>query len=205
MFNQLNYFFHMHSILNQNLFFVKEHVGMFKASNNYDIYNPNSQEMIMTCREEKLGFFTKMLRFTDYKRMTPFDVEIKTTSGEKVLRVKRGVSFFLSDVEVLDENENLIGKFKQKFFSIGGKFDVLDAQENLLCQLKGKWTSWDFKFVKDEVEFAAVSKKWSGIGKELFTTADNYILKIDEKVNEGHPMRLLILAAVMCIDMVLKE
>ncbi|MCV9388965.1 phospholipid scramblase family protein [Reichenbachiella sp. ABR2-5] len=195
----------MHSILNQNLFFVKEHVGMFKASNNYDIYNPNSQEMIMTCREEKLGFFTKMLRFTDYKRMTPFDVEIKTTSGEKVLRVKRGVSFFLSDVEVLDENENLIGKFKQKFFSIGGKFDVLDAQENLLCQLKGKWTSWDFKFVKDEVEFAAVSKKWSGIGKELFTTADNYILKIDEKVNEGHPMRLLILAAVMCIDMVLKE
>lgn len=195
----------MHSILNQNLFFVKEHVGMFKAANNYDIYDPNSQEMIMTCREEKLGFFTKMLRFTDYKRMTPFDVEIKTTSGEKVLRVKRGVSFFLSDVEVFDENENLIGKFKQKFFSIGGKFDVLDAQENLLCQLKGKWTSWDFKFVKDEVEFASVSKQWSGIGKELFTTADNYILKIDEKVTENHPMRLLILGAVMCIDMVLKE
>ncbi|MBU2915362.1 MULTISPECIES: phospholipid scramblase-related protein [Reichenbachiella] len=195
----------MNSILNRNLFFVKEHVGMFKASNNYDIYNPDNQEMIMTCREEKLGFLTKMLRFTDYKRMTPFNVEIKTTSGEKVLTVKRGISIFLSDVEVLDENDNLVGKFKQKFFSIGGKFDVLDANDNVLCTLKGKWTSWDFKFIKDQVEFASVSKKWDGLGKELFTTADNYILHIDEKVTENHPMRLLILGAVMCIDMVLKE
>ena len=195
----------MHPILNQNLFFVKEHVGMFKAANNYDIYNPETNEMIMICREEKLGGFTKMLRFTDYKRMTPFNVEIKTMTGEPVVTVKRGVSFFISKVMVYDENNTLIGKFKQKFFSIGGKFDVLDANENPLCTLKGKWTSWNFKFTKDDIEFAEVSKKWAGIGKELFTTADNYILKIDERVPQDNVMRSLILAAVMCIDMVLKE
>jgi uncharacterized protein YxjI len=195
----------MNSILNRNLFFVKEHVGMFKAANNYDIYNPDNQEMIMTCREENLGFFTKLLRFTDYKRMTPFNIEIKTVSGEKVLNIKRGVSIFLSTVQVFDENENLIGKFKQKFFSIGGKFDVIDDNERILCTLKGKWTSWNFKFIKDEIELAQVNKKWAGIGKELFTTADNYILQIDEKVTPNNPIRLLILAAVMCIDMVLKE
>lgn len=195
----------MNPILNRNLFFVKEHVGMFKAANNYDIYEPDSQELIMTCREENLGFFTKIFRFTSYKRMTPFNVEIKTNSGEKVLTVKRGISIFLSTVQVFDENENLIGKFKQKFFSIGGKFDVLNSNENILCTLKGKWTSWDFKFIKDDIEFAHVSKKWAGIGKELFTTADNYMLTIDEKVLPDNPIRLLILAAVMCIDMVLKE
>jgi uncharacterized protein YxjI len=195
----------MHSVLNRNLFFVKEHIGMFKAANNYDIYNPDNQEMIMTCREEKLGIFTKILRFTDYKRMTPFNIEIKTVSGEKVLTIKRGVSIFLSTVQVFDENEKLIGKFKQKFFSIGGKFDVIDDNERILCTLKGKWTSWNFKFIKDDIEFAQVNKKWAGIGKELFTTADNYILQIDEKITPNNPIRLLILAAVMCIDMVLKE
>ncbi|MDH5379303.1 MAG: phospholipid scramblase family protein [Cyclobacteriaceae bacterium] len=195
----------MNSILERNLFFVKEHVGMFKAANNYDIHNPETQEMIMTCREEKLGWFTKILRFTDYKRMTPFHVEIKTNAGEKVLSVKRGVSIFLSSVEVFDENEKLVGKFKQKFFSIGGKFDVLDTDDQVLCALKGKWTSWDFKFLKGDVEFAQVSKKWAGFGKELFTSADNYMLSIDEKVPGDNPIRLLILAAVMCIDMVLKE
>lgn len=195
----------MNSIVNQNLFFVKEHIGMFKASNNFDIYNPETQELIMTCREEKLNFFTKLLRFTDYKRMTPFNIEIRTASGEKILTIKRGAAFILSTVRVLDEHNVLVGSFKQKLFSIGGKFDVLDPSNNVLCQLKGKWTSWDFKFVKEKTEFAHVSKKWSGIGKELFTSADNYILKIYDEVPADNPIRLLILAAVMCIDMVLKE
>jgi len=195
----------MNNILHQNLFFVKEHVGMFKAANNYDIYSPDSQEIIMTCREEKLGFFTKLLRFTDYKRMTPFNVEIKTSSGEKVLTVKRGVSIILSTVDVLDENNNLVGRFKQKFFSIGGKFNVLDAKENILCKLKGRWTSWDFKFVNESNEYGHVSKKWAGLGKEMFTSADNYMLKINDTVPEDDPLRILILAAVVCIDMVLKE
>ncbi len=195
----------MHNLLKQNLFFIKEQVGVFKAANNYDIYDPGKQELIMTCREPNLGFFTKLLRFTDYKRMTPFEVIITSASGEKILTVKRGVSIFLSTVEVFDEKNIAIGKFKQKFFSIGGKFDVLDINENVLCTLKGKWTSWNFKFMQGETELAEVSKKWAGIGKELFTTADNYMLSISETVRKEDSVRLLILAAVMCIDMVLKE
>ena len=164
----------MHPLLKQNLFFVKEHVGMFKAANNFDIYDPDKNELIMNCREDNLGGFTKLLRFTDYKRMTPFEVEIKTPAGEKVLTVKRGISIFLSTVEVLDENNNLVGKFKQKFFSIGGKFDILDTNENVVCTLQGKWTSWSFKFIRGESVLAEVSKKWAGIGKELFTSASQF-------------------------------
>lgn len=195
----------MNPILNKNLFFVKEHRGIFKASNNYDIFDPNSQEMILLCREQNLGLFSKVLRFTNYHRMTPFDIEITTPEGESILRVKRGVSIFVSTVEVFDEREKLIGKFKQKYFSIGGKFDVLDLDDRVVCTLKGKWTSGDFKFLKDNMELAHVSKKWAGIGRELFTSADNYMLNISQSVPENDPNRTLILAAVMCIDMVLKE
>ena len=195
----------MNSLLNKNLFFVKEHRGIFKAANNYDIYDPNTEQIIMTCREEKLGIFTKIFRFTDYKRATPFDIEIKTANGSKVLTVRRGISLFLSKVEVFDENDILVGRFKQKFFTIGGKFDVLDASDNVVCSLKGKWTSWNFDFVRGESKLANVNKQWAGIGKELFTSADNYMLEIDPNVPQNDPVRLLILAAVMCIDMVLKE
>ncbi|MBX2915156.1 MAG: RNAase [Cyclobacteriaceae bacterium] len=196
----------MHPTLNKNLFFVKEHVKVFKAANSFDIFDPDSKQLVLQAREERLGFFTKIFRFTDYKRMTPFEIDIKTPEGKTVLIVKRGVSFFLSTVEVLDERGTLIGKFKQKFFSIGGKFEVLDASERPLCMLKGKWTSWDFRFVSnDGKEFALVTKKWSGLGKELFTSADNYILQISNDVPADHPLRMLIMAAVMCIDLVLKE
>ena len=59
----------MHDVLNRNVFLVKEHVGMFKAASNYDIYDPETGGVILECREEKLGILTKILRFTDYKRM----------------------------------------------------------------------------------------------------------------------------------------
>ncbi len=196
----------MHPSVNKNLFFVKEHVKLFKAANSFDIIDPQTMQTVLHCKEENLGFFTKLLRFSDYKRMTPFNMEIKTPEGQRILTVRRGVSIFLSTVEVLDERNQLIGKFKQKIFSIGGKFEVLDGSERPLCMLKGKWTSWDFKFVaNDGKEFATVTKKWSGIGKELFTSADNYILQISHEVPADNPLRLLILAAVMCIDLVLKE
>jgi uncharacterized protein YxjI len=195
----------MHSALNRNSYFVKEHVGMFKTSNNFDILDPETGEEILHCREEKIGPFTRMLRLTDYKRMTPFNVEIRTPDGEPAVRVSRGIAPLLSKVDVHDECNRRIGGFKQKFFSIGGAFDVLGADDQPLCSLKGKWTGWDFRFVAGQSELAHVTKKWSGVGKELFTTADNYVLTISDEVPADNPVRSLILGAVMCIDMVLKE
>ncbi len=195
----------MHAALGQNLFLIKEHVGIFKAANNFDVFEPTGGAKLMECREPDLGFFTKLLRFTDYKRMTPFNVVVTTPDGQKVLSIRRGVSLFLSKVEVLDENGRVVGGFKQKFFSIGGAFRVLDARENEVCTLKGKWTSWEFQFLRGEKELAKVSKKWAGLGKELFTSADNYALSISDSVPADDDVRILIMAAVLCIDMVLKE
>ena len=111
----------------------------------------------------------------------------------------------MSKVQVLDENDHVIGIFKQKFLTIGATFDILDVNENPLCQLKGSFVGWDFKFLVGEKELANVTKKWMGIGKELFTTADNYALQIAEDVPQANVIRQLIIGAVMCIDMVLKE
>ena len=196
----------MQDILNMNVFLVKEHLGLFKAANNYDIYDPQTNQIVMECREDNLGILTKLFRFTDYKRMTPFDIQIRTPDGRQLLRVSRGISIILSTVTVRDENDEPIGKFKQKFFSLGGAFDLLDNFDNPTCRLKGKWTGWDFKFIdSNEMELAHVTKKWAGLGRELLTSADNYILQISDSVPADDPVRQLIMAAVMCIDMVLKE
>jgi len=195
----------MDAALQRNVYFVKEHTGIFKAANNFDILDPETGQILLECREENLGMFTKALRFTDYKRMTPFDVRIKKPGGPTLIRVSRGVSIFLSDVKVTDEHDRVIGGFKQKFFSVGGKFEVLDAAEQPVCMLQGSWTGWDFKFVFAGQVLAQVTKKWAGIGKELFTSADNYVMTVSDSVPPTDPKRPLMLAAVMCIDMVLKE
>lgn len=195
----------MYEILQRNTFLVKEHVGVFKAANNYDIYDAQTGHLIMQCREERLGMITKLLRFTKYKQMTPFDIQVKTPDGQQFVRITRGISLFLSKVKVFNEHDQIIGGFKQKFFSIGGAFNVLDVNDNPVCLLQGKWTGWNFKFMAGETQLAHVTKKWAGMGKELITSADNYVLEISDSVSIENPARPLILAAVMCIDMVLKE
>ena len=56
-------------------------------NHNYDVLDPETGAEIIHCREDNLGFFTKIFRFTDYKRMTPFDVELRTPEGERLVTV----------------------------------------------------------------------------------------------------------------------
>jgi uncharacterized protein YxjI len=192
-------------ILSRNVLLVKEHVGFFKVSSEYDVIDPETGQIVLYCREPNLGTLTKAFRFTKYRNMTPFDVHITTPEGELVVQVTRGLSLFLSQVQVHDGEGAKLGSFRQKLLSVGGSFSVLDAQDEPMCDLKGKWTGWEFRFMTGSQEFACVTKKWNGIGKELFTSADSYVLQISDAVPAGHPLRRLILGAVLTIDRVLKE
>ena len=194
--------------LQKNIFLFKEHLGMFKASNNYDIYDPKTKEIILHCREKNLNPVYKIVRLflTDFKALTPFEIDIRGLDGKRIIKVKKGLSLILSKIEVFNENDKLIGLFKQKLFpNLGHNFEMFDEKENLVSKLKGNLIGWNFEFLKDENTIATVTKKWSGIGKEMFTSADNYILEIKDAVDKADPLRLLIFAAVICIDMVFKE
>ena len=194
--------------LQKNIFLFKEHLGMFKASNNYDIYDPKTKEIILHCREKNLNPVYKIVRLflTDLKALTPFESDIRGVDGKRIIKVKKGLSIILSKIEVFDENDKLIGLFKQKLFpNLGHNFEMFDEKENLVSKLKGNLIGWNFEFLKDENTIATVTKKWSGIGKEMFTSADNYMLEIKDTVDKADPLRQLIFAAVICIDMVFKE
>ena len=196
----------MDSILEKNLYLFKEHVGLFKAHNNYDIYDPKSKEIILYCREKNLNIFYKIIRTikSSLKMLTPFEIGITHLNGQKVLKVKKNLSL-IAKVEIFDENNNMVGYFKQKVWTFSNTFEIYNEKDKLLCKLTGKILGWNFKFLKGEKEVGLVTKKWAGIGKEMFTSADNYILEIKNKVEKDSPLRLIMLAAVVCIDMVINE
>ena len=68
--------------------------------------------------------------------------------------------------------------------------------------MKGDWKGWNFKFLDSAgQEMVVVTKKWAGLGKELFTSADDYIVEI----KEGTANNALLLAAAIAIDTGFKE
>jgi len=193
------------SLLNRNTFFVREHVGYFKAANAYDVLDPATGQIIGTVRETIPNLFIKLLKFTDLKTLLPFTVDIFDDDGKKLVTLKRGFTLFRSNVNVLDANQQKLGRFQQRLLSLGGKFEIFDKTDHPVAMLEGNWKGWDFKF-KDQQgrEIGTVTKKWAGLGKELFTTADNYVVDMSPQASD-ETLKKLVLSAAFCVDMVLKE
>jgi len=195
----------MSAELNNNVFLVKGRPEPFKAENDYDIYDSTGRRVILTCREKKLGRFMRLLRFTSLKATIPFDLKATTPEGKQVLRMARGIPVTASKVTVYDENDMLIGGFIEKSFSLSGAYDVADAEDHAVCRLKGNLMGLEFSFLAPgEVELARVTRKWAGLRKEMLTSADDYLLTIDDAVPKDSLVRKLILASVLCVDLVQK-
>jgi len=192
-------------VLNRKTFLVKERVAFLKLTDTYDIYDPATGQQIGIAREEVSGLI-KALRFLVNKRLLPTTVNVREREqGPVVLSIRRGMTLFRSRVTVSGQAGE-IGRFKSKLFSWGGGFHVLDTQDNPVAQIKGDWKGWNFRFLaNDGSEMGKVTKKWAGLGKELFTSADNYVIALDEKRTLPPQSAALLLAAGLAIDIVYKE
>ncbi|BBM83389.1 phospholipid scramblase-related protein [Candidatus Uabimicrobium amorphum] len=193
-------------MLNKKQYFVREHVGMFKLSNAYDILDPDTQQQLGIAKEEISGGL-HFLRFFVNKQLLPTTVNVyegtESNPSKMIFSIKKGFAFFSSKVDVIGRNGQTLGWFKSKVFSLGGAFRVFDDMGTEIALVKGDWKGWNFKFLFGDEQIGSVSKKWSGVGKELFTTADNYMISLEGEVNEAHAT--LLLAAGLSIDIVYKE
>jgi len=83
---------------------------------------------------------------------------------------------------------------------------IYDPQDKRIGEVKGDWKGWNFT-IRDDAgkELGLVTKKWAGLGKELFTSADTYVISINKDNATGPGVRSLLLAAGLAIDTVFKE
>lgn len=195
------------SLLDRHQFVVKEHVGFLKLADVYDIIDPETQQVIGLAREVVSGF-KKFLRLFINKQLmsTTVDVTEGGEDGPLVLRIHRGFSLFRRKVTVEDGSGKQLGCFRSKILSFGGGFWVHDAAGDRFAEVKGDWKGWNFKFVSPSgEEVGVVTKKWGGIAKELFTSADTYMVSLSEKAAHSRAATILMLAAALAIDIVYKE
>ena len=191
------------SLLERTSFFIRERVAVIKLTDTYDILDPMTQQVIGIAKEEPPAW-AKWLRLLIKKHLMPTRVNIYEAEGQPpVLSIFRGFTLFRSKVRVITGDGTSLGYFKSKLFSLGGGFNVFDNANQQVAQVKGNWKGWDFQFLNQQGrEIGKVTKKWAGFGKELFTSADNYIITIND---ENQAASALLLAAGLAIDVVFKE
>lgn len=185
--------------LNNNTFVIDEKVGAFKFENNYSVYNKEGQ--IIGRIQQNISTFHKILRLFLNKKMLPFHLDVKDAQGAVLASLSRGWTFLMSEITIHDEKGEAIATLKQKF-GLKLKFEIKDMLSRKIGTIQGSWSGWEFTITDGEEKvIGSVSKKWNGIGKELFTSADKYIVQLNEAV-EDPKKRMAVIVAATTIDMV---
>ncbi|MEN9536784.1 MAG: hypothetical protein RLZZ178_781 [Verrucomicrobiota bacterium] len=191
-------------LLQNQAFFVREQVAVLRFADAYDLLHPTSGQVLGLAQEKpKL----KWLRLLVKKQMLPTEVVVLESDQQSVaLRLEKGWSFFTSKLAVFDAQGRKLGSLRNKLFSLSGKILVEDADERPIGEFSGGVFSWT-RQLKDPagVVIGTMDKKWAGIGKELFTSADNYHLEVAPEF-AGQPAKVaLLLAACLAYDVIFAE
>jgi uncharacterized protein YxjI len=195
------------SPLDLKQFVVKEHVGFLKLADVFDLYDAATQAKVALAMEKPGGLITA-LRFLVNKKLLPNTVTVTQgdENGPLLFQIRKPFTFLRSKVWVEDGAGKRLGYFKSKIFSFGGGFWVHDEMDREVAEVKGDWKGWNFKFLTVEgKELGLVTKKWGGLAKELFTSADTYAVSIHDDAGADRNRTILLLAAALAIDIVYKE
>jgi len=193
-------------LLGRTRYFVKEHVGVLKLTDTYDILDPETRQQVGSARDQPSGW-AKFARLLLKKQFLPTTINVyESESSPPVLSIRKRPGFFRASVVVADATHAVLGRLQQKLLSLGGGRLVIDTTGKQVANITGDWKGWNFRFLDDAgVELGVVTKTWAGAGKELFTTADNYMIALSPG-SDGTPHRAaLLLAAGLAIDTVFKE
>ena len=194
-------------MLSADKFAVKEQVKFLKNHKTYDIFDPESKKQIGTA-EEAIGGIVKMLRWVIDAKFMATTIEVREhPDNALVFSIRRGAYFFRSRVEVRDSNGELIGYFKSKFFTLSGGFHVYDKDDKHFAEVKGNFTGFKYRVLTPDgkVELGRVSKEWGGLVKELFTSADSYVVDVADDLREQPIAKMLVLASCLAVDMIFKS
>lgn len=193
-------------MLNRRNYFIREHAGVFKLKDTYDILDPETREQIGYATEATPAWAV-WLRLLLKKHMLPVTIAVREQpEAEPLFQIQRGWTFLRSKVHVVDARQQRIGYFKSKLFSLGGGFYVYNVHDEKIAEIKGNWKGWDFTLVSASgQEIGVVTKKWAGLGRELLTTADNYLISLHDTGEPQEAASALLLAAGLAIDTVFNE
>jgi len=195
-------------LFGRNVYLVKERVALIKLCDTYDIFDPQTQAQIGIAKDEPSAV-SKYARLLAKKFLLPTTINIyEDESQPPVITVTKGFSFLRAKLIVSNNRGVDLGYFQSKWFSIGGGFYIYDMNDQQLAEVSGDWKGWNFTFKGvNGKEYGKVTKQWAGVGKELFTSADTYVISIGDagtgKARDA--ITTLLLAAGICIDVVFKE
>lgn len=195
----------MNKIDNTQTFVIKQKRALgeifigIEQKNKYFIFDENGNQ-ILFAHEVNLKLFWRFFM----KPMRPFEIQLTDEQEGVQLIIKRPFKFLFHECEIFLPDGQLLGSIKWEFAMFRKKYAIYDNNNIEILRLFGPiFKPWTFFISKMGTEVGKLTKKWSGIVKEVFTDEDNFVLQLTEHISLKE--KQILLGAIFLIDFVYFE
>lgn len=191
-------------LFNHKVLFVNQKAKLIEVTNQYAVCDADGN---VVAHVNQVGQSTakKILRMiSSVDQFLTTKLEITDAIGAVVMSLTRPAKVFKSTVIVNDPNGTELGRIVQD--NVFGKIRfALEVGGKQIGAIKAEnWRAWDFAIENaDGREVARITKKFAGLARAVFTTADNYVVDIHDDLSQ--PLHSLVVAAALSVDTALKQ
>jgi uncharacterized protein YxjI len=131
--------------------------------------------------------------------MRPYTLVVLTRDKRPVLRMHAPFRWMHPEIAVMDPGGKPLGRVRKRFTFPHTRYDVSDAHGREIFDIaRGLLKAWTFTIRRDGQDVAAITKRWSGLGREMFTDADRFQLQFPEITDPTE--RKILLGALFLLD-----
>lgn len=172
----------------------------WETRNKYDLLTGDGR-VVGHVAEHGTGFGAVMARLF-FKTHRPFEANVWNASRSLVLRFQRPFYWLFSDLFIETGDCRRVGSVHRRFAWFSTRYDLRDATGRTYAWLtQSFWRVWRFTLIGAHgQQLGEVSKKWGGLGREMFTSADTFrIAFATDKLTAEQ--RATVTAAAISVDL----
>ncbi len=191
------------SLYEQPVLLVTQKTKLVELTNEYAVLDGQGQQIGAVVQVGQSGL-KKAVRFvSDLDQFLTHRLEVRDARGP-VLVLTRPAKLVKSRVLVQRPDGAPVGEIVQANVFGRIRFDLVSGGTVVGAIQAENWRAWDFAITDAAgVEVARITKKWEGLARTLFTTADRYVVLVHYRLPE--PLASMVIASALTVDTALKQ
>lgn len=191
------------SLYEQPVLLVNQKTKLIELTNEYAVLDGNGQQIGAVVQVGQTTVKKAVRLFSQLDQFLTHTLEVRDARGP-VLVLTRPAKLMKSRVVVSLPDGRPVGEIVQANVFGRIRFDLV-ADGRVVGAIQAEnWRAWDFAITDAAgTEVARITKKWEGLARTLFTTADRYVVRIHVRLPE--PLASLVIASALTVDTALKQ
>ena len=191
------------SLYEQPVLLVNQKTKLIELTNEYAVLDGEGRQIGAVVQVGQSGLKKAVRLLSDLDQFLTHTLEVRDSRGP-VLVLTRPAKFVKSRVVVQRPDGAPMGEIVQANVFGRIRFDLV-ADGTVVGAIQAQnWRAWDFSITDAAgVEVARITKKWEGLARTMFTTADRYVVLVHYRLPE--PLASMVIASALTVDTALKQ